>query len=123
MSVLDARAPLYREVATVEVATDRQCQPILDALGDGFDELVTILTPWGAAVRDAGGYLPTPMELYSIRTVVNLGDGVPPNYAVADQYYADNFAYKTITVDGSGIMAELEINNPTKYVCAYALVR
>jgi hypothetical protein len=75
------------------------------------------------ACANKGGYLPTPMELYSVRTVVNLGDGTPPNYAVSDQYYADNFNYKTITVDGSGTMAELEINGSTKYICAYALVR
>jgi hypothetical protein len=43
----------------VEIATDRQCQPILDALGADLDELVAILLPWGAAVRDAGGYLPS----------------------------------------------------------------
>jgi hypothetical protein len=75
------------------------------------------------ACANKGGYLPTPMQLYSIRTVVNLGEGVPPEYAVSDQYYADNFAYKTITVDGSGKMEELEIDNPTDYICAYALVR
>jgi hypothetical protein len=43
----------------VEVATDLQCQPILDALGAELDELVAILLPWGAAMRDAGGYLPS----------------------------------------------------------------
>jgi hypothetical protein len=70
-----------------------------------------------------GGYLPTPMELYSVRTVINLGTGVAPNYAVADQYYADDFAYKTITVDGSGKMEELPIESSTMFICAYALVR
>lgn len=43
----------------VEVATDLQCQPIVDALGADLDELVGILLPWGAAVRAAGGYLPS----------------------------------------------------------------
>ncbi len=42
----------------VEVATDAQCQPILDALGDDLDELIEIIEPWGAAIRAAGGYLP-----------------------------------------------------------------
>ena len=46
------------EREAVEVATDRQCQPILDALGDDLDELVAILEPWGAAIREAKGYLP-----------------------------------------------------------------
>jgi Helix-turn-helix family len=43
---------------TVEVATDAQCEVIVDALGDRIDELVELLTPWGAAVREAGGYPP-----------------------------------------------------------------
>jgi hypothetical protein len=40
----------------VEVATDAQCAPMVDALGDDLDELVGILNPWGAAIRAAGGY-------------------------------------------------------------------
>jgi hypothetical protein len=43
----------------VELATDRQCRPIVEALGDGFDTLVGMLAPWGAAIRAAGGYLPS----------------------------------------------------------------
>src|SRR4051812_1674240 len=45
------------EREAIEAATDRQCQPIVDALGDDYDELLAILVPWGAAIRDAGGYL------------------------------------------------------------------
>lgn len=40
----------------VEETTDRQCAPIVTALGDDLDELVDILRPWGAAIRAAGGY-------------------------------------------------------------------
>ena len=40
----------------VEVATDTQCQVIVDTLGDGFDELLDILGPWGLALRDASAY-------------------------------------------------------------------
>ncbi len=40
----------------VERATDRQCRPIVDALGDDFDELLGILSPWSAKIRQAGGY-------------------------------------------------------------------
>jgi hypothetical protein len=43
----------------IERATDRQCRPIVDALGDDLDALVALLQPWGAAIRAAGGYLPT----------------------------------------------------------------
>lgn len=45
------------EREAIELATDRQCQPIVDALGEDFDELIAILLPWGAAIRNAGGYL------------------------------------------------------------------
>ena len=40
----------------VEVDTDRQCRPLIEALGDDLDELLGILRPWGIAIRDAGGY-------------------------------------------------------------------
>jgi hypothetical protein len=40
----------------VELDTDRLCRPILDALGDDLDELVTVLSLWSAAIRAAGGY-------------------------------------------------------------------
>jgi hypothetical protein len=42
----------------VEVATDRMCKPLVDALGDDFDELLSIMLPWGAAIRAAKGYPP-----------------------------------------------------------------
>jgi len=44
----------YRE--EVEVATDRMCKPLVDALGDDFEELLSIMLPWGIAIRDAKGY-------------------------------------------------------------------
>lgn len=48
----------------IEEATDRQCAPTVAALGADLDELVERLGPWGVAIRDAGGYLPTgPHEL------------------------------------------------------------
>ena len=40
----------------LEVVTDRQCRPIVDALGDDVDALVATLARWGAAIRDARGY-------------------------------------------------------------------
>ncbi len=42
----------------VELATDLQCRPAIEQLGDELDELISIMAPWGAAIRDAGGYLP-----------------------------------------------------------------
>jgi len=41
----------------IEVHTDAQMRPTLEALGDDATELFEILTPWGAAVRAAKGYL------------------------------------------------------------------
>ena len=43
----------------VERATDAQCRPLVEALDDDLDALVELLTPWGTAIRGAGGYLPT----------------------------------------------------------------
>jgi hypothetical protein len=53
---------------SVEVATDEQCAVIVDALGEGVDELVDLLAPWGQAIRDAGGYPPQgPHDLAPLR--------------------------------------------------------
>ncbi len=72
-----------------------------------------------------GGYLPTPLQLYSIRTVINLGSGLAPNYAVADAYFTNTNGgnYRTMIVDGTGKIEELEVDDPTRYICAYQLVR
>lgn len=43
----------------VEIATDAQLAPALDALGDEVDELCAIMEPWGATVRAGKGYLPS----------------------------------------------------------------
>ena len=40
----------------IEVATDVQMAPVIDALGDDFDALIDIMLPWGASIRDAKGY-------------------------------------------------------------------
>jgi hypothetical protein len=54
----------------IEAATDAQCRPILDALGDRTDELVGLLTPWGRAIREAGGYPQQgPHELAAVQGV------------------------------------------------------
>ncbi len=47
----------------IEWHTDRQMLPAIAALGDDFDELLAIITPWGAAIREAGGYLRSPAQL------------------------------------------------------------
>jgi hypothetical protein len=40
----------------VEAATDAQCQVIVDTLGSDVDDLLSILGPWGLALRDASAY-------------------------------------------------------------------
>ena len=40
----------------IEVHTDEQMHGALAALGSDLDELLSILLPWGAAIRDAKGY-------------------------------------------------------------------
>ena len=51
-----------------EVATDAQCETIVEGLGSSFDELVALLVPWGQALRDAGAYPPQgPHDLAPVR--------------------------------------------------------
>jgi len=40
----------------VEINTDNQMAPVMRALGDDCDELITILTAWSADIRAANGY-------------------------------------------------------------------
>ncbi len=77
------------------------------------------------ACASKGGYLPTPLELYSVRNVINLGTGVGNDYQFTDAYYGNTHGseYTTVVVDGTGTIKEAAINNPGHYVCAYALVR
>jgi hypothetical protein len=52
-----AFTPAGRDVREgIEEETDAQMQPVLDALGDDLEELVQILQPWGATVRQGKGY-------------------------------------------------------------------
>lgn len=41
----------------IEIHTDVQMRPAIDALGDDADELFGLMEPWGAAVRAGKGYL------------------------------------------------------------------
>ncbi len=53
---------------SIEVATDVQCEVMVHALGDRFDDLMEVLTPWGRALREAGGYPPQgPHDLAPLR--------------------------------------------------------
>lgn len=45
-----------REREAVELATDLQCGPAIEELGDDFDELTWLLAPVGDAIRRESGY-------------------------------------------------------------------
>jgi hypothetical protein len=73
-----------------------------------------------------GGYLPSPLALYSTRLVLNLGTGVGTDHQYTDSYYSavgTGSNYTTIVIDGTGKMSELDVDSASKYICAYALVR
>jgi hypothetical protein len=40
----------------VELNTDRQCRPVIESLGDDFDEVISLLAPIGKAIRAQRGY-------------------------------------------------------------------
>jgi hypothetical protein len=72
-----------------------------------------------------GGFLPTPMELYSVRGLINLGTGVGADRVFTDSYYGNTQGskYGTVVIDGTGAISEQEVTSPARYVCTYPLVR
>ena len=44
------------EREAVEVATDRQCRPVIESLGDEFDNVIKLLAPMGREIRAQCGY-------------------------------------------------------------------
>jgi hypothetical protein len=45
-----------QEREAVELTTDRQCRPVVESLGDDFDEVINLLAPVGKAIRAGHGY-------------------------------------------------------------------
>ena len=73
-----------------------------------------------------GGWLPSPLELYSVRGVLDLGKGVGSEHQFTDEFYGNTNGtnYKTVVVDGTGAISESEISGaPSQYTCVYPLVR
>ncbi|MGA8746020.1 MAG: hypothetical protein WB507_09160 [Solirubrobacterales bacterium] len=74
-----------------------------------------------------GGYLPTPMELYSVKGILNLGN----NIGSAEHQYTDELfgeittgeASETVVVDGVGPPIEQEADQPSAYYCVYPFLR
>jgi hypothetical protein len=98
--------------------------------GTCFDSASNPVVDGVKAAADAcaakGGYLPGPLALYSVRQIVNLGTGVGTDHQYTDSYYSlagSGSNYSTIVIDGTGKMSELEVDQPSEFICAYALVR
>ena len=41
---------------SIEAATDRQCRPLVEAIGDDLDEVISTLRAWSGRIVAAGGY-------------------------------------------------------------------
>jgi hypothetical protein len=73
-----------------------------------------------------GGYLPSPLELYSVRGILNLGTGVGSDVQLTDSYFNDPSTgnnYSTVVIDGSGTITQRPAGEPGRYTCVYPLVR
>jgi hypothetical protein len=83
------------------------------------------VTAAAEACAAKGGYLPSVLELFSTRSVLNLGTGVGDDHQYTDSYYSrpGEGNYRTLVVDGTGAVSELEVNAPSRYICAYDLLR
>ncbi len=82
-----------------------------------------------AAAEDCaakGGWLPTPMQLYSTKGTLALGNGLSAEgHQFTDVLYGTgtNNEYKTIVVNGSGAPKEQLASDPSAYYCVYPLLR
>jgi hypothetical protein len=84
------------------------------------------LTEAEDACAGAGGSLPTPMQLYATRLVLNLGTGAGVDHMYTDSYYSavgTGTQYTTVVLDGTGRLTEQSVDSPSKYYCVYPLVR
>lgn len=81
----------------------------------------------GDACATKGGWLPSPIQLYSIRNLLSLGTGVGPDNRLTDEVYANTSEsnYRSVVVDGNGAIKEISAEGhvPERYICVYPLVR
>ena len=83
---------------------------------------------WVNAAEDPvprGRYLPTPLELYSTRKVINLGSGAAPNAVHRHLllHRRDGLQLHDHRARWHRADAGTGRRSPSKYVCAYSLVR
>jgi hypothetical protein len=98
--------------------------------GTCFDAAPNPAAPSLKAAADAcaskGGYLPSPMALFTTRQVLNLGTGAGDDHMFTDSYYSavgTGSNYTTVVIDGTGRIFEQSVDSASKFICAYALVR
>jgi hypothetical protein len=77
------------------------------------------------ACAEKNGYLPSPLQLYSVRGILNLGTGVGLDHQYTNEIYANTSGanYSTVVIDGTGAITEQATNSPSRYTCAYSLLR
>jgi hypothetical protein len=79
------------------------------------------------ACATKGGFLPTPLQLYVTRGVLNLGNNVGAGqHQFTDSLYGapgSGHLDKTVVLDGVGPPEEFDAAGESAYYCAYALVR
>jgi hypothetical protein len=93
---------------------------------NGVSEVVDGVQAAADACAAKGGYLPTPLQLYSARNVLNLGTGIGNDKRFTDSMYSNPDTggnYATIMVTGTGAMIQESISTSARYVCSYPLVR
>lgn len=94
---------------------DSAANPVVNSLEEAAD-----------ACAEKGGYLPSPMQLFAVRNVLNLGTGTGTDKQFTDAYYYNATTGadpSTVTVDGTGAIAQQPVASPAHYTCAYSLVR
>jgi hypothetical protein len=75
------------------------------------------------ACADAGGYLPIPSELLSIRNEPGINLGPPGDGSWADARYQDAGVNEAMTVVDNGTLEGVALAGPRELRCAFKLVR
>jgi hypothetical protein len=94
-----------------------------------FDTASNPVVPTQNAAAEAcaakGGWLPSPEDLYAVRSILNLGTGIADEHQYTNEVYANTSGshYSTVVVDGTGTITEQSIVTPSRYTCVYPLVR